>query len=191
MNNDYASDPYVQTMLSNMPEKTGKALEKWFAILKTKNFEKHGQMLTFLKEEYGLTHGYANTIALLFRQNAEGGPPKDEDLIAAQYEKKPNLKPIFDKLIEQVQSFGPDVEIAPKISYVSLRRSKQFGIIQPSTKTRMDIGLNLTSDIKVRGSLIEGDRWSGMCTHRLEIQTVQEITTEIIEWLRKAYEMAG
>lgn len=191
MNNDYASDPYVQTMLSNMPEKTGKALEEWFAILESKNFEKHGQMLTFLKDEHGLTHGYANTIALLFRQKAAGGPPKDKDLIAAQYEKKPNLKPIFEKLVDLVQSFGPDVEFAPKKSYVSLRRSRQFGIIQPSTKTRMDIGLNLASDVKVSGCLIKGDRWNGMCTHRLEIQSGEEITSEMIDWLRKAYEMAG
>jgi len=148
-------------------------------------------MLSYLKTEHGLTHGYANTIALLFRQKTEGGPPKDEELIAAQYQKKPQLKPIYDKLIEQVQSFGSDVEIAPKKSYVSLRRAKQFGIIQPSTKTRMDIGLNLTPGIDTSKPLIEGDRWSGMCTHRIEIQKDDALTPEVFDWLRKAYDMAG
>lgn len=191
MNNDYASDPYVQTMLSNMPEKTGKPLEEWFSILKTKDFEKHGQMLTFLKSEFGLTHGYANTIALLFRQKMEGGPLDDEELVAAQYQKKQELKPLYDKLVKTVQSFGSDVEVAPKKSYVSLRRAKQFGIIQPSTKTRMDIGLNLNSDLEVSGRLIEGDRWSGMCTHRIEVQKDEDLSQEVVDWLKKAYDMAG
>ena len=39
--------------------------------------------------------------------------------------------------------FGEDVEIAPKMTYTSLRRNQQFGIVQPSTKTRIDIGINL------------------------------------------------
>jgi len=126
-----------------------------------------------------------------FAKKPKVAPPKDEELIAAQYQKKPQLKPIYDKLIEQVQSFGSDVEIAPKKSYVSLRRAKQFGIIQPSTKTRMDIGLNLTPGIDTSKPLIEGDRWSGMCTHRIEIQKDDALTPEVFDWLRKAYDMAG
>ncbi|NNK09855.1 MAG: DUF4287 domain-containing protein, partial [Flavobacteriaceae bacterium] len=34
-------DSALQTMIANMPEKTGKSLEDWIRILKTKPFEKH------------------------------------------------------------------------------------------------------------------------------------------------------
>jgi predicted transport protein len=90
-----------------------------------------------------------------------------------------------------VRSFGDDVEVAPKKSYVSLRRAKQFAIVQPSTKTRLDLGLNLDADLPSSGRLIKGDKWSGMCSHRIEIHSVDEITPEVVDWLQEAYQSAG
>ncbi|MCB0031828.1 MAG: hypothetical protein KDE28_28150, partial [Anaerolineales bacterium] len=70
---------------------------------------------------------------LLYRQQAAGGPPAEADLVAAQYAgAKAGLKPIYEAILAVVSEFGPDVEVAPKKSYVSLRRQKQFAIVQPS-----------------------------------------------------------
>ena len=41
-------DKALQTMISNMPEKTGKSLEEWKKILKDKAFSKHGEAVKFL-----------------------------------------------------------------------------------------------------------------------------------------------
>ena len=186
----YSEDPQLQTMLNNLPEKTGKSLEDWFKLLKASKLEKHGEIMKLLKGEHGVSHGFANTITLLYRQQIEGGQATDDDLVAAQYNKKPDMKPWYDQLINEVSKFGDDVELAPKKTYVSLRRAKQFGIIQPSTKTRMDLGLNLKG-AEASGVLIDGDKWSGMCSHRIEIHSQEEISAEVIDWLRKAYEAAG
>jgi len=188
---DYLADPYTQTMIKNMPEKTGKSLEAWFDLIEKRNLSTHSEIMTLIKGDHGVTHGFANTISLLFRQKAAGGPPTVEALIAAQYEKKPQHKPIYDHLVSEVSQFGSDVEIAPKKAYVSIRRRKQFAIIQPSTKTRMDLGLNLDPEMPSTELLIKGDKWSGMCSHRIEIHTIEEITPEVIDWLRKAYNRAG
>jgi predicted transport protein len=190
MKTDYFADPYVQTMISNMPEKTGDSLEGWFKRLKENKISAHQEIMSFLKEEHGMTHGYANTISLLFRQEAQGGPPTHQELVKAQYAKKGDLWPIYEKLIEAVKAFGDDVEIAPKKSYVSLRRSKQFAIIQPSTKTRMDLGVNLDKDRPSSGRLVQGDKWRGMCSHHVEIHSLEEITPEVIGWMREAYQGA-
>jgi predicted transport protein len=190
MENDYFADPYVQTMIENMPEKTGKSWEGWQQLLTDEGLTKHGAIMALLKGEYKLTHGYANTIALLFRQKLAGGAPTDAELITAQYAKKQDLKPWYQHLVGSARSFGSDVEIAPKKSYVSLRRAKQFAIIQPSTPTRLDLGLKL-KDQPAAGRLIAGDKWNGMCTHRIEIHNQADITPEVINWLRKAYEEAG
>lgn len=191
MKTDYFADPYTQTMISNMPEKTGASLETWFKRLKENKLSSHTEIMNYLKREHGMTHGYANTISLLFRQKAEGGPPTHEELVESQYEKKQDLRPVYDQILKEVRSFGDDVEVAPKKSYVSLRRAKQFAIVQPSTKSRMDLGLNLDADLPPSGRLIHGDKWSGMCSHRIEIHSVDEITPEVVDWLQEAYQSAG
>ena len=60
-----------------------------------------------------------------------------------KFYKKEDLKKIYDRLISQIQEFGEDIEISPKNAYVSLRRKKQFATLQPATKTRFEIGINL------------------------------------------------
>ena len=57
-------DKALQTMISNMPAKTGKSLEEWHSILKPKGFTKHSEAVNFLKKEYQVTHGFANTRTL-------------------------------------------------------------------------------------------------------------------------------
>ena len=50
-------------MLRNMVEKTGKNIDDWIALVKAKNFSKHGEIVNYLKSDFSLTHGYANLIA--------------------------------------------------------------------------------------------------------------------------------
>jgi predicted transport protein len=183
-------DPQLQTMIDNMPEKTGKALEEWFDILAAAGLEKHGAMMKLLKGEYGVTHGFANTIAAQYRERAAGGPPPVEDLVSAQYTgPKAALLPIYETVLSTVQSFGTDVEIAPKKTYVSLRRSKQFAIVQASTRTRVDLGLNLKGESPPE-RLEGGNVFGGMCTHRIKLTDPEEVDGLVKEWLKKAYDLA-
>ena len=58
-------DKGTQTMIENLHKNTGKNLEDWITIVKNENFVKHGEMVSFLKEQHSLTHGFANLIALI------------------------------------------------------------------------------------------------------------------------------
>ncbi len=183
-------DTQLQSMIDNMPDKTGKSLAEWYDVIAATELEKHGEIMSLLKGEYGVTHGFANTIAILYRQQAVGGPPVEDDLVADQYAgAKAGLKPIYEAILAIVQNFGGDVEIAPKKSYVSLRRKKQFAIIQASTKTRIDLGLNLKDDEPTE-RLQGGNVFSGMCSHKVSITALDEIDAELIAWLKHAYEQA-
>jgi hypothetical protein len=62
-------DKALQTMINNMPEKTGKSLEQWKTILKKKLFSKHSEAVNFLKQEHQVTHGFANTIVTLSKND--------------------------------------------------------------------------------------------------------------------------
>lgn len=172
----------TQTMINNMPEKTGKALEDWLVIVGTSGLEKHGQIVKFLKTEHGMTHGFANLVANKAR-NQE--PLAAEDLIAAQYSGgKEALKPIHDAIVDYAKSLGSDVELAPKKTSHSLRRSKQFALITPATKTRIDLGLSLKGEKA-------GDRleiYNAMCSHRMRLETVNDFDDEVKGWMKLAFE---
>ncbi|WP_246128941.1 DUF4287 domain-containing protein [Colwellia demingiae] len=103
-------DKALQTMINNMPEKTGKKLEEWLKILHKENLEKHSMAVSFLKTEYGLTHGFANTIVTLSKEKNESS----EDLVVNQYIGKESLTPIYNLLISTIVKLGSDVIITPK-----------------------------------------------------------------------------
>jgi hypothetical protein len=88
-----------------------------------------------------------------------------------------------------VESFGPDVEIAPKKANVSVRRSKQFALIQPTTRTRIDVGLILKG-VEPSGRLEASGSFNAMFTHRVRVETVADINGELKRWLKQAYSEA-
>lgn len=183
-------DPQLQTMIDNMPEKTGKSLTDWYQVISSSGAEKHGEIMKVLKGEHGLTHGYANTIAILYRDQAGGGAPADQDLVSAQYTgAKAGLKSVYDALLSSVSKFGTDVEIAPKKTYVSLRRSKQFAIVQASTSSRIDLGLNLKGT-EATARLEGGNVFSGMCTHKVRLSSPEDVDNDVINWLKQAYDQS-
>jgi len=177
-------------MVANMPAKTGKSLPQWIKIAKGAKLARHGEIVKFLKAEHGMGHGFANLVAHHVLNEAAGGAAGEDDLIAIQYSgKKAGLRPIYDAVIAAVEKLGDDVEIAPKKAYVSLRRSKQFAIVQPSTATRLDVGLNLkgegtTARLEASGS------FNSMVSHRVRLESKKDVDAELKKWLKEAYARA-
>jgi hypothetical protein len=175
-------------MIAGLREKTGKSLEGWLTILRASKLSRHKEFMELLKKKHGLTHGFANLIALQALQTDSHTASDTSALVEAQYAgAKAGLKSIYDTLLAAVQKFGKDVEVSPKKAYVSLRRNKQFAIIQPSTTTRVDVGINLkgtepTARFEASGS------FNAMVSHRVRVEKPTEVDAELLAWLRKAYE---
>lgn len=182
-------DKATQTMIDNLHKNTGKTLEQWTEIVKSKNFAKHGEIINFLKDTHGLTHGFANLIAHKARGSDAGSADNLDDLIKHQYQGKEHFIPIYEKLISEIQTYGKDIEIAPKNTYVSLRRKKQFAIFNPATKTRFEIGINLKGQ-EPKGKL-EAEKPNSMCSHKIKIADINEIDLEVLKWIKTAYDNAG
>ena len=184
-------DDQLSTMLANLPKKTGKTLEEWKGILGESGLAKHGELVKLLKTDHGITHGFANLIVHEFRSRLVSAPAEGGSLVDAQYRGKENLSPIYDRILAEVRGFGPDVEVAPKKGYVSLRRKSQFALVQPSTKTRVDVGIKLKGvEPEPKGRLENSASFNAMVSHRVRVSEAGEVNAELTAWLRQAYEQA-
>lgn len=175
-------------MEKGLLEKTGKSLAHWISVVHDSKIEKHGAILKFLKSEYGFTHGYANFVALKSKK-ADAASIDDDVLLTNQYRGKESLQPIYEKLVAVIEEFGSDITRTPKKSSVSMIRKKQFALIKPATKTRIDLGLKIKGK-PMTDRLENSGPFGSMCTHRVRLTSETDIDAELIGWLLEAYEGA-
>ncbi|MEL6529302.1 MAG: DUF5655 domain-containing protein [Pseudomonadota bacterium] len=69
----------------------------------------------------------------------------------------------------------------------SLRRKKQFALIAPATKTRIDLGLALKGD-EPQGRL---ENYNAMCSHRVRLESASDFDAEVQTWMKEAYSRSG
>ena len=178
-------DDAIATMIANFPDRTGRSLDDWVTLVRSTGPGRHGEIIKYLKTEHGMSHGFANMVALTALK--DDAPAVSDDPADAIYAGgKAPLRTLHDEVVDIARSFGGDVELAPKKAYVSLRRRKQFGTVGPGPGGRLEIGFNLGA-VPAGGRL---EATTGMCTHRVRIAGREELDAEVVGWLRQAYEGA-
>lgn len=187
-------DKALETQLKNIQTKTGKTLDQLYAIIKKSKLAKHGEMRDMLKKDLGMGHGDANTVVHFYMKSLEpastqaGGASPDAALDTIYSGAKAHFRPIHDKLMAAINKFG-EFEIAPKKTYVSLRRKKQFAMIGPATNTRFEVGLNMKG-VKATARLLALPP-GGMCQYKINLTEAKEVDKELIDWIKQAYDSAG
>jgi len=150
--------------------------------------------VAMLKADYGMAHGAAHRVSLLSRQAASSAsvPASPGEVADALYAgKKASLRPLHDRLMAMVHALGPDVSLAPKKGYVSLRRPrKQFAMIQPSGAGRIDLGLILPG-VPAAGRLEPSGSFNALFTHRVRVTSAGDLDDALAQWLAAAYAAAG
>lgn len=187
------------TQLRNIQAKTGRRIADLHAVIADSGLAKAGERRSMLMERFGLGYGDANAVALLYGKPvpdlASGAGPAPAsavatgDALAAIYAgPKAALRPLHDAVMAVVRGFGP-FEEAPKKAYISLRRSKQFAMVGPATRTHVEIGLNAKN---LSGSArLKAMPAGGMCPFTVRLASAEEIDAELKGWLRQAYDSAG
>ena len=183
----------LQAQIRNIEATYGKPMTEWIAIVTASGLTKHTDVVRMLKTDYGMTHGAAHRVSLVARESVTppGGSDQDSDPVGALYTgKKASLRPLHDALMGAILAFGDDIELAPKKGYVSLRRRKQFAMIQPSAAGRIDIGLIL-KDVPPGERLEPAAGFNALFTHRVRLSSPEDVDAQLIAWLQQAYDRAS
>jgi hypothetical protein len=152
-------------------------------------------------DQFKLGYGDANTAVTVIGQGitevpgdaagmaASTAAASGDDPLAAIYAgPKAALLPLHEAAMKLMRSFG-EFEEAPKKTYISLRRKKQFAMVGPATKTAIEIGIN-------HKALPEHERLKampagGMCQYTTRVSSAGEIDKTLAGWLKAAYDAAG
>jgi hypothetical protein len=183
-----------ETQLHNILTRTGKTLTDFRMAIEDSGLKKHSDVRKMLMEKFELGYGDANAMIRFVQTLDDQGATQAqyssmENVIAEIYSgPKSDLRPIHDRLMVVITQLG-EYEIAPKKGYISLRKKRQFAMIGPGTKGRMELGLNMKG-IAATDRLTELPP-GGMCQYKVFLTSVGEVDNEVVGWIKIAYESAG
>lgn len=189
----------AQKSIASLPEKTGRSLDEWLALVEKKGPASEAERAAWLKAGHGLGTNWAGWVAA--RSVGKGLEDSDPDAYLAAAEAyvenmyagaKAGLLPIHERLLELGLSIGPDAKACPCSTIVPLYRNHVFAQIKPSTRTRIDLGLALAAcSKKIPTFIIDtgGAAKKDRITHRIPIASLDDINADVERWLGIAYKL--
>lgn len=180
-----------QAYIDTIKAKTGKAPEDFRQLAEARGLlrpgTKAGQIVAWLKEDFGLGHGHAMAIVMTLQTATQPKPGKDERIDNHFSGARARWRPTYEQLMTQLTAFGLGVSATPTDSYISLlRKGKKFGVLQV-TRDRLDVGIKLNG-VNAGGRLEPAGEWNSMVTHRVRVAEPAEADGQLVDWLRQAYE---
>lgn len=187
-------DKAVETQLKNIELRTGKSLAEWSVLIQQSGLSKHGELRQMIIDQFGLGYGDANTLVHYAlksdaKHDVEVRGLTIDDVVDELYAgPKAVLRPIHEQIMASIHDFG-EFEISPKKTYLSLRRKRQFAMVGPAAKTRVEVGLNMKG-VEPTGRLIQLPP-GGMCNYKVNVTSVDQVDSELLDWIRQAFNSAG
>ena len=168
-----------------LKERTGENVATWNRRIAKEQFRDEKSLRAWLTKQ-GVT-GYAQGLLVMERF---GYPDfllaSADDLIDGQYADRPQLRPIFDALIEAAAGLG-EVTIQTRKTYVSLVTPRRtFARIQPTTKSRVDLAVRLEGHKP--GGRLQPSKIHETTRFQISLASIDEIDTEVLTWLQEAYD---
>jgi hypothetical protein len=167
-----------------LEKQTGVGVEVWNKRIRRQGLENEPSLRIWLTKQD--VRGYAQSLLVMERF---GYPDfiraTGQELIDRQYADRPQLRPIYEAIIETATKAG-EVAIQARKTFVALvSPQRTFARIQPTTRTRVDVGLRLEWQ-KPAGRLRPSKIHETMQL-QMELTSVKEVDSEVRRWLEKAY----
>ena len=111
-----------------------------------------------------------------------------EDLIDRQYADRPQLRPIFDAVIDAAAGLG-QLTIQARKTYVSLVTSRRtFARIQPTTKSLVDLAIRLEGHKP--GGRLQPSKIHETTRLQISLTSLDDIDSEVLKLLQEAYDQS-
>lgn len=168
-----------------LEERTGHDVAAWNRRIKKEKLDDEASLRAWLTKE-GVT-GYAQTHLVMERF---GYPDfltaTAAELIDGQYADRPQLRPIFEAILEAVEGLG-EVTIQARKTYVSLMSPRRtFARVQPTTKDRIDLALRLRGH--KAGGRLKPSKIHETMSVQVGLKGPEEVNSAVLRWLQRAYE---
>jgi hypothetical protein len=165
-------------------ERTGEDVAAWNRRIEQQGLTGEESLRRWLAEQ-GVT-GYAQSLLVWEKFGYPAFMLASADaLVDAQYADRPELRPVYDAILEAAAGLG-EVVIQARKTYVSLVTPRRtFARVQPSTRNRVDLGLRLEGQ-KPGGRLVPS-KIHEMMPLQISLTSADEVDEEVLGWLELAY----
>ena len=178
----------VANQIRNIEVRTGRSFAQLCSLIADSGLTKVGEQRAMLMDKLHLGYGDANAVALLARQAATPEAADSDPLDAIYSGAKAPLRKLHDRLHAEISKLGA-FETAPKKTYVSLRRKKQFAMLGPATKAEVELGLNVKA--LPASARLKALPPGGMCQYAVRLSGPGDIDAELMGWVRAAFDAAA
>ena len=113
-----------------------------------------------------------------------------DELVAAQYADRPQLRPVADAVFAAVSGWT-GLELQARKTYVALRTQRRmFAQVVPATKSRVDLRLRLDARASDRVEVLAPNRDQPL-DRRVRLTTVEDVDQQLLDLLRRAFEASS
>ena len=172
----------------NLERRTGVGVDDWNARIAERQPADEPELRAWLTAE-GVT-GYPQMLLVM---ETFGYPDYllagADALIDGQYEDRPQLRSILDAILALAPSLG-EVEVQARKGYVTLLTPRRtFASVEATTKARVDLGLRLPGQGPDGRLEAATSMRQSAVTHRVRLETTDDVDEEVVAWLQRAFEL--
>jgi hypothetical protein len=174
-------------MADLLERRTGEGVDAWKERIQQRGFSDEQALRAWL-EKQDVT-GYAQSLLVM---ETFGYPEflmaSADELIDGQYSDRPHLRPVLDAILTRLPEVGESTIQARKgyVSLVTARRT--FAVVQPTTRKRVDLGLRLEDEPEGRLIRAKGIG-NGDMPLRVPLASPDDVDDEVIDWMKRAYQV--
>ena len=181
-----SSGEIEKEFIEALPSATAKDLGQWIEVIKASGITKRNDIIAWLKSGHGFGHMNASLLTGIYLNGGKPVYASETDLLNAQFEKYPEMRPLFEQLKNAVLKWDNTVEYVVKKTYVSLTKKREFAAVnikKDELRLGMDLG-DMPFDEVVEKAKLTGPM--PRISHMTVIRSEADINERLFALLTKA-----